>query len=97
MPGIAPDLAQAGNPTNLIEPGGNPVTGPFSDIFGVAIVNGVFFLALSSDNEVTEPFSPVGTIFAVETGAGPYNASALMESLGPPLVLNLERGKDLLS
>jgi hypothetical protein len=75
VPGVAPDPAQFGNPTNLIEPGGNSISGPFSDIFGVANLGGTLFLAFSSDNEVTEPFAPVGTIFRFETTVGPYDAT----------------------
>jgi len=75
VPGIAPDPAQFNNATSLLEPGGNSFSGPFSDIFGVAQINGAFFLGFASDDEVTTPLGNQGAIFLFETGAGPYNAT----------------------
>jgi hypothetical protein len=72
VPGVAPDPARIGFPTNLIEPGGSNM---FSDIFGVASLDGALFLAFSSDDEVTVPFLPIGPISRSETTAGPYDAT----------------------
>jgi PEP-CTERM motif len=80
VPNVAPDLAQFGNATTLVEPGGTPASGPYSDIFGVANVNGPnFFLSFNSDNEVNEPFGGQGAIFLFETTAGPYDATMYLD------------------
>ena len=69
------DLAQFGNYTALIEPGGNPNTGPFSDSFGIASVSGGLYLAFSSDTDVGgDPFGIDAPIKLFETG-GIYDAT----------------------
>src|SRR5438552_4119238 len=50
VPGLV-DPGQFGNATTLVEPGGSPLTGPYSDIFGVASLAGGLFLAFNSDGD----------------------------------------------
>ena len=56
VPGlVGVDPTQFTKSTILLEPGGNALNGPYSDVFGVALVQGVFVLGFESDSEIGGP------------------------------------------
>jgi hypothetical protein len=78
VPGIPADRGQFGNAITLIEPGGDVLNGPASDIFGVfADRSGSFVLGFTSDVENAEP-GGVHPPLAPETTAGPYDATIFL-------------------
>jgi len=71
------DPAEFGNATALIEPGGNPTNGPFSDIFGIfSDLTSNFFLGFQSDGDPGVQFGPDGAaIFLTEVDGASYDAT----------------------
>ena len=71
------DPAQFGNATALIEPGGDPTNGPFSDIFGIfSDLNSHFFLGFQSDGDPGVQFGSDGAaIFLTEVDGASYDAT----------------------
>jgi PEP-CTERM motif len=75
VPGVPIDPAQYGSATTLLEPNGS-----YSDIFGVAKVNGTLFLGFSSDTETTQtPYGPQGKFFLPE-GNGVFDATMYLDT-----------------
>jgi hypothetical protein len=83
VPGIAPDPAQFGFATTRCEPGF--VCGPgqnaanYSDIYGVASVNGNLFLAFSSGDENGCPICNQGFYYLPESWPGVYAATFYLD------------------
>ena len=75
------DPAEFGNATALIEPGGDSVNGPFSDIFGIGSPNPTasnpdFCLGFQSDGDPGGSLDTAGiTIFLPEVDGASYDAS----------------------
>jgi len=65
------DPSQFGNATTLVEPDGS-----FSDIFGIASINGDLFLAFNSDSETSPAaYGNQGNIFLEEGQGGTWDAT----------------------
>ena len=83
VPGVAPDPAQFGFATTLCEPGffcaPNQSAANYSDIFGVASVNGTLFLAFSSDDETGCPVCAQGFYYLPERSPGVYAATFYLD------------------
>ena len=68
------DPTKLGQPINLRE----SVAGPFSDVFGVVVLSGSYYLGFTSDTENVPPaFAPVGTTIILENQAS-YDATAFL-------------------
>lgn len=70
-------LADANNstPTTLLN-----ADGSYSDIFGVAYVNGDYFLGFNSDTEsAPAAYGSAGSIFLAEGNGGPFDATVYLD------------------
>ena len=79
LPNIV-DMSQYGNYTVLIEPGGNPVTGPFSDQFGIALVGQfpnppMYVLGFQSDHNGVYHGAVPRNLYFDEGNGGPFDAT----------------------
>jgi len=69
------DPSQVGNATTLVEPDGS-----YSDIFGVAGINGALFLAFNSDIEgFPAAYGSQGNIFLPEGQGGVFDATMYLD------------------
>ena len=74
------DFSQQNNPTVFYMRGGNPITGPFSDVFGMTTdSSNQLLLAFTSDSDImSSPYGNVGTLKVAEP-IGPYDGTMYLD------------------